>query len=512
MPTRPLLLILLMLTTLGWVLVTRNAFEGPRRRSSGSGEESLIPVQPRGSGPLTKAPREPVRLALDRYEPDDCFAVLDPTRRWCRLMVQCGRELISLDLRSGGPQIDGQTELPETSYVWNVAPGRDADDDGILSLGSAAVQHISRHDPQAALQDVAETAGLFRGSPTRASRRTDFTLVDGASVHFVSPELDELRWMRLDQGADRAEEVARLPTSALAQQILGYGLADSMSCRLSVPFFRLGPSPSGPSLLFQRDDRLLRYSSSSGEMVDVGHAPRGGDPETRKILGFDHRIPPLSEDWDGDGELDVLFTIPGEGKVLAYGSARRGSVTPGDDQGPDQTLVLSGWILHRWLIDGDHDGRADLVLLEVPKLGMLGQVSVLHSNRMFGSLTLRRQLQDGRFDPSPLWSESFDLPISISLRRKQRSIRFPAPVAPLLDPRDGLLLLLPDASGPILGKRDETGFEVLHRFRPLAEDWVVDDPFQPTFAQLDGVGGLDLAWIERPPAPGAPRLIVHRLP
>ena len=117
----------------------------------------------------------------------------------------------------------------------------------------------------------------------------DRALARGEDVAFVVPSVDRLRWQRIASDASTAELVQDVPTPSLAEQTLGYGLADVMSSRVAVPFFHLAATTDEQVLLFRRGDRLLRRHPD-GRESSFGRAPQGGN---REILGFDHTVSPL---------------------------------------------------------------------------------------------------------------------------------------------------------------------------------------------------------------------------
>ncbi|MCA9319661.1 MAG: VCBS repeat-containing protein [Planctomycetes bacterium] len=392
-----------------------------------------------------------------------------------RLILQSGHEIRVIEL-ADAPQVLAEAVLPSRSYVWDTADLEDGPALLVMSKEGLLGRHLLAKD--ASWQTLAAADGLFRGRLTSAPLRHRLARSHGAlGLDIVRPTetaLGVTRWSK-----EGASQLALHPTTVRSDQNLGWGLGYTMTSRLSVPYFEFAQR----GLLFRRDtDLMLADLDQGGEPALWGRVPRDRD---NKIFKFKIWVSDMISDWDGDGASDLLYCDPGDGLVLCY----RGKGRPGAEKpGPDQAIRISGYVLWRWLIDVDGDGRKDLLILRIPSLNLLGQLQVVTQGKLPTTLEVRRQKEDGSFEESVTWSEAMAMPVEVSLTRSQRRIRYRAPLTPFLSGKELWLVGPEDAGGVSVRRRGAGGFETVCTLRGVGrKDEICEAPFETAVA-IDAQG------------------------
>jgi hypothetical protein len=100
----------------------------------------------------------------------------------------------------------------------------------------------------------------------------------------------------------------------------------------------------------------------------------------REVFNAFSEVSPEVTDVNRDGKADVLIMLPGKGKVGVF---RGGGEKPFNE---GQVVALSGWTFRRdgipMLTDLNSDGRPDLVLLNIPELGVWDILEVFFSRKI----------------------------------------------------------------------------------------------------------------------------------
>ena len=424
-----------------------------------------------------------------------CVALSTPSGP--RLLVQTGHGVRALRREGDGLVVDWSAPLPVDTFIWNAVAGPGGPT--LTTMSPAGVRLGVVADGKVTWGTGGGGGDVFRGRLSTAPVRRPFSAASSDAVDFIVPSLESLAWSRA--GA-KTTPVATLDTTARAKDDLGWGLGYRMSARVTVPWFTFADvDADGDRDVIYRAGAELRVSSAQD--AAWGRAP---ESENTEILRFEHPVPPLAGDWDGDGRADLVLTDPGEGLVFGY----RGAGRPGTEvRGPDQVMKLDGWVLSRWLVDGDGDGKLDLVLLTIPKISLLQQVGVARRRAVDGRLTLHRQDDDGGFSPAPKWRMKLELPIAVSVTRDQREIRFRAPVLPFVS--GGVLNVLgPDEEGTVsIRRRTEDAWEVVTETPELLTDsGFVADPFDVAIGDLDGDGRPEMVVVIRAEEDTSDRAVV----
>ncbi len=345
------------------------------------------------------------------------------------------------------PKIVARVVLPEETYLWDyVSPkaGMKAMGEIVVQVkGAVAAATIKSDGSVTKFNRLSAGGGLFRGrlSMPATRRRFAWRVVD--DTYWVVPTLTGLRCFQRKKNGDVVDcgsESARLTS----EQSLGHGLGYRLKARVTVPFFDLAVGDAGhPYLLFRQNRFYARRELPVGKGKIWGKAP---DTDNNEVVKFEHRIPPLCVDFDDDGQRDLIHVDPGTGTTLIYRSGKRAL---GKGSEPDSVFRVTGHVLWRWLADGDGDGRKDLFLLELSKLNVIAQVKVMQKRSLPVILSMRRQLDDGRFQRSARWSDRFEFPCEISMTRNVRRVRFRAPFKLLQEGNQKLLLLGPAKEGGV---------------------------------------------------------------
>lgn len=163
--------------------------------------------------------------------------------------------------------------------------------------------------------------------------------------------------------------------------------------------------------VFAQDERG-RFKSD-GEvfpLVKRKHKPR------RTYIQFE--VPPRIVDVDGDGILDIAVTSASKGKVqMYYGAAGRVDFTEPDEE----RQISDAWAGGADFVDFDGDGRKELVLWIVPKLGIVSGIEAFVSKKVAIDLYFFRLTPQGRLQKQAARKLSFTIPFTLKLTRESGS-------------------------------------------------------------------------------------------
>ncbi len=425
------------------------------------------------------------------------------------LLVQDG-SVIHVMTWKEGPRVASSLVLPRGTFTWCWVSNRSGDTPGaILAQTAHAVQRARVHlngkvDP---FETLLEPVSLYRGRLSIPPVRRPFAWNTSGGLLVVVPTLAGLQlFLCLDSGGvqDLGEEAARVTS----EQSLGYGLGDRLSARVTIPYFDVGSIQGRDVLFFRRDAHYATRPIPDGRAAPWGRAPL---VDHVQVVKFDHRVPPLLTDLDGDKSADLVHVDPGMGTTLIYRSSQR---TPGKNAEPDRVFKVGGHVLWRWLMDGDGDGRRDLFLLEVSRLSVLAQVKVMQKRTLPVTLSMRPQKKNGRFRASAAWSDRFSLPCDIVMTRNTRRVHFRAPFA--LVPQRGkscLLVTAVDGEEIRILRRASRGWEsVADTGLPVAKRGFYQDAFSACLWQDAPVGPGRVVFLVKDPQENGDRVLMVPLP
>jgi hypothetical protein len=126
---------------------------------------------------------------------------------------------------------------------------------------------------------------------------------------------------------------------------------------------------------------------------------------------------------DGDGRADVAIMLRGKGRVGVFRAAGEKPYTEG------QVVALSGWTFRReglpmWR-DLDRDGRDDLILLNIPKLGLWDILEIFFSRKIEVKIYFYRARPDGTYANEADYELSVTVPLIMSVTRDMQRLETP---------------------------------------------------------------------------------------
>jgi hypothetical protein len=172
-------------------------------------------------------------------------------------------------------------------------------------------------------------------------------------------------------------------------------------------------------LTVTRDLDSWVYRVDAESLVAIEHA-RGlfrfdSEDKFRAVRGTrrneetnDRSVGLVPADLNGDGIPDFVSSRFRDGQVfLTIG--RPGSFTA---DAPDRVIDADGWVVLAQARDFDGDGRPDLLVPRLPKLGIAGALKVLLSRKISLDLWVFRNTGDARIvGETPDWKTTFDVEV-----------------------------------------------------------------------------------------------------
>ncbi|MCI0340000.1 MAG: VCBS repeat-containing protein [Planctomycetales bacterium] len=139
-------------------------------------------------------------------------------------------------------------------------------------------------------------------------------------------------------------------------------------------------------------------------VLDLSTIPRTKRP------AFRAQFPVEIADVTGDAIVDFVQALPGEGTVLVW-AGRAGRREFGT---PDALIKTDGYALGALPRDLDGDGRRDLLVGAVDKIGILGALQIFVSKSLTVHSLFYRNAGDGRFPAEPSHRRDVTVPLAFS--------------------------------------------------------------------------------------------------
>lgn len=170
--------------------------------------------------------------------------------------------------------------------------------------------------------------------------------------------------------------------------------------------------------LREKDGLFTREPSNVVDFNDFVERRR----RRRDLNGSFSAASPELADLNADGKSDVVIMLPGKGKV---GIFRGGGDKPYQD---GQVVALSGWTFRRDGIelvrDLNRDGRPDLVVLNIPQLGVWDMLEVLFKQKLEVKTFFYLARADGSF---PVHDHEFSATVPLILSITRENVRIETP-------------------------------------------------------------------------------------
>lgn len=149
------------------------------------------------------------------------------------------------------------------------------------------------------------------------------------------------------------------------------------------------------------------FGQNAGKVVGAFAIDACAVPERKRerLVSFD--IPPFIGDMNGDGLADVVRTLASGGKTFIFLCRR----SPDMFAEPDTIIKVDGWTPFAWPCDVNGDGRNDLVLVKVEKLGVWSALQVLVTKTIDLDLYVYLCGSDGRYRDVPDYSRTLNVPL-----------------------------------------------------------------------------------------------------
>jgi hypothetical protein len=224
----------------------------------------------------------------------------------------------------------------------------------------------------------------------------------------------------------------KVPVDMEATIAMGGGAFDNRLVRaVSFPQFWLSDfDADGKTDLMYFDGALLRIHGRDGNGLFSSAPTRVFDfnkfiqrrRKRRDLFDFYREVSPEIADVDGDKRADVAIMLPGKGKVGVFRAAGEKPYTEGS------VVTLSGWTFRRegipMMRDLNHDGRPDLILLNIPKLGFWDILEIFFSRKLEVKTFFYLARADGTY-PEADGEFAVTVPLILSVTRETQRIETP---------------------------------------------------------------------------------------
>jgi hypothetical protein len=344
------------------------------------------------------------------------------------LLVQNGREIQIYPFADGryAPKPAQVLRLDPTAFLWTLAALDGEKRPALLAAGSRAVQ-AHRFDGKAfgPAADLVVHPSIFEGTMAdgRGPAPLDFAPDldgDGRSDLLLFHPSGVLVLKQHAGGEFRALQRLAVPIDAAT--LVPWQPHLNLSVKTAVPLLSTGDLDGDrlADLVYYRDEEIgvFRRGPDGRFLAETTHDLAVEKRKTRNRF-FQFDVPPRLEDFNGDGVLDLALIYPSKGRVqVYYGQAGRKDFSQADDL----MRVADGWSSGIHLEDLDGDGKLDLVMAVIRKIGITEGIQVFLSGKLDIELHVYPMQAGGRFTKDPVQELRFSIPYSFSVTRDSASI------------------------------------------------------------------------------------------
>ncbi len=344
------------------------------------------------------------------------------------LLVQNGREIQVFAFENGGYAARPRQvlRLDPAAFLWTLGSLDGGKRPALLAAGSRAIQ-AHRFDGKAfgPAADLVVHPSVFEGAGAegRAPARVEFAPDmdgDGRSDLLLFHPSGVLVLKQHPGGEFRA--LQRLAVPVEAATLVPWQPHLNISSKTVIPLLATGDMDGDrlPDVVYYLDETIgvFRRRADGRFLPEATHA-LAAEKRKKRHRFFQFDVPPRMEDFNADGLLDLALVYPSKGRLqLYYGQPGRKDFSLPDDL----IRVADGWSSGITFEDLDSDGRLDLIMGVIRKLGITGGIQVFLSGRLDIELHVHPMQDSGRFTKDPVQELRFSIPYSFSVTRDSASI------------------------------------------------------------------------------------------
>ncbi|GEM_PF-4491521 len=351
------------------------------------------------------------------------------------IVVQVGRRIDAHRLTAAGtfaPPVS--VELPKKAYLFDLFPVSApracdlvyATADGVYALTWSGEAFVPQE------RALVQIPTLFEGDSTGSPLRYPFSSdVDGdGRLDLVLPQRQRLLvYLQREGGTFQFSQ--RVPVDMQVRVETGGGsIQNQVSSTVRVPpYYLVDFNGDGlPDLGVVQADLLLVHLQKKGNTLPSA-------PNYEAVVGIDRKkprrrlltweIPPVIEDLNGDGLADAVVTTVSKGTTQIF-LGDLAIAAPAQLQ----QIKVDGWTFRHWVIDVNGDGRKDLALAKVDKLGVSAALQVLITGKIDATILLFLQGPDGKFPESVSYEKELSVPFVVNFSSNSVQVESPVMVDP----------------------------------------------------------------------------------
>lgn len=333
------------------------------------------------------------------------------------IVIQEDHDLKIFLVRKDGVSVkpDSTIRMAGNSFLWTFGNLAGKGNSLVIATSDGMVCHLSSGGGFAKESvDLVVHGNIFEGISTSPPRNSDFLPDingDGLSDAII---FDRNRLMVFIQNA-KMEFVLRQKLDVPMESALDMaaGPHEKIEDIFSVPLMTFGDMNGDGRMdisYFQNQNIALFPQESDGTFRRTGVKKfelAGNKKRRRHYINIE--LPPKITDIDGDGMPDIMTIEPSKGRVSIF-YARRGKA---DFKIPDDIKNVDGWSAGAWLRDINNDGRKDMILTEINKVGIIDGLKTFLSKKVSIHLVFFPTQPDGRLSAEPVRRLTFSIPFVI---------------------------------------------------------------------------------------------------